>query len=277
VRWHATCIPLYNRSMLDDASLRSRLPVGEFGRPLYVFTSIGSTNDQAEELARQGAPHGTLVVSDAQTAGRGRGSSAWLTPPGSGLAMSLILRPIALAPERAWGLNVLGALAILDGLEREGIRAQIKWPNDVLAGGCKLAGVLAEATWDGERLDHAVLGMGVNVGVESVPGAAVVDFPATCVEEIAGREVDRSGLLLGILNGLLRWYPRIGSAAMLEAWDRSLAFRGETVDVEDGRGVKRGTLQGLTPDGRIELIDTDRQRVVVEAGAWRLRPVAPRP
>ncbi len=260
--------------MLDDASLRSRLPIGEFGDPLYFFTSIGSTNDQAEVLARQGAPHGTLVVADAQTAGRGRGASAWLTPPGSGLAISLILRPTGLAPERVWGLNVLGALAILDGLEQEGIRAQIKWPNDVLAGGRKLAGILAEATWDGERLGHAVLGMGVNVGLESVPGPAVVDFPATCVEEIAGRAVDRAGLLMGILDGLRRWYSRIGSAAMLEAWDRSLAFRGEAVEVEHGRGVERGTLQGLTPDGRLVLMDRDRQRVVVEAGAWRLRPVA---
>lgn len=263
--------------MLDEASLRTRLPVGEFGNPLYFFESIGSTNDQAEELASQGAPHGTLVVADAQTAGRGRGGSAWLTPPGSGLAMSLILRPVELPAERAWGLNVLGTLAILDGLEAEGIRAQIKWPNDVLAGGRKLAGILAEATWQGGRLDHAVLGLGINVVPESVPSPAVVDFPATCAEEVAGRKIDRAGLLLGILGGLDNWYPRIGSAAMLGAWDRSLAFRGEEVEVELARGVVQGRLQGLTPDGRPVLIDRDRRPVVVEAGAWRLRPMASQP
>lgn len=260
--------------MLDEASLRSRLPVGEFGNPLHFFVSIGSTNDQADELARQGAPHGTLVVADAQTAGRGRGGSAWLTPPGSGLAMSLVLRPIGLASERAWGLNVLGALAVLDGLEMEGVRAEIKWPNDVLAGGRKLAGVLTEATWQGERLDHAVLGLGVNVGLASVPSLAVVDFPATCVEAVAGRAVDRAGLLSGILDGLRRWYPRIGSAAMLEAWGRSLAFLGEVVEVEQARGTVRGTLQGLTPDGQLVLWDGERRQVLIEAGAWRLRPVA---
>ena len=272
--WHATCIHLYNRPMLDEASLRSRLPVGEFGDPLYFFESIGSTNDQAEELARQGAPHGTLVVADAQTAGRGRGGSTWLTPPGSALAISLVLRLTGLAPERAWGLNVLGALAILDGLEPEGVRAQIKWPNDVLAGGRKLAGILAEATWQGGRLDHAVLGLGVNVGPEAVPGPGVVDFPATCVEEVAGRAIDLAGLLLGILGGLDRWLPRIGSPAMLDAWDRSLAFRGDEVEVEHARGAIRGRLHGLAPDGQLILWDRDGRQIVVEAGAWRLRPVA---
>lgn len=260
--------------MLDEASLRSRLPVGGFGDPLYFFESIGSTNDQAEELAAQGAPHGTLVVADAQTAGRGRGGRHWLTPPGSGLAVSLILRPVRLAAEQAWGLNVLGALAILDGLELEGVRAQIKWPNDVLAGGRKLAGVLAEATWQGGRLDHAVLGLGVNVALESVPSPAVVDFPATCVQAVAGRAIDQAELLLGILGGIDGWYARTGSAEMLEAWDRSLAFRGEVVEVEHARGVVRGTLRGLTPDGQPALWAPDGRQILVEAGAWRLRPVA---
>ncbi len=259
--------------MLGEAELRSRLPVAGLGIPLYCYPSIGSTNDRAEELAREGAPHGTLVIADAQTAGRGRGGRTWLTPAGSGIAMSVVLRPEDLPAQRSWGLTVLGTLAIIDGLTLVGIRAQIKWPNDVLAGGRKLGGVLAEATWAGERLDHAVVGVGVNVTPESAPADGVVDFPATCAQAAAGREVDRDALLLGILQGMGQWLPQIGSRSMLEAWDRALAYRGEEVEVEQAGGLVRGRLHGLTAGGRVVLITESNDRITVEPSAWRLRPV----
>jgi BirA family biotin operon repressor/biotin-[acetyl-CoA-carboxylase] ligase len=273
--WHGSCIFEYNQAMLDIDRLRSRLPVWGMGRELELHRAIGSTNDRAAELARQGAPQGTLVVAEEQTAGRGRAGSRWSTPPGSALALSLVLRPQGLSPEAAARMSAVGALAVAEALEAQGAAPQIKWPNDVLIDGGKAAGVLAEGSWEGTKLEYMVLGIGINVRQASVPPAGQAAFPATCVEAVVGHSVDRQELLLLVVEGVGRWYPRIETPELLAAWEHRLAFMNQEIMVFDAQeGVEiRGIVQGLTEEGHLRLKREGGSQVEIGVEAIHLRPV----
>ncbi len=245
--------PSYNAMMLTVEGLRAMLPVHGLGEPLYFFSTIGSTSQYARELAEQGAPHGTLVVADEQTAGRGRGENQWSTPPQSAIACSLVLRPDGLAHDQIGGVNAMGALAVAEAIEGWGGRAEIKWPNDVLIGGAKVAGILTEASWLGSGLEWVVIGVGVNVRPESVPDSADVTFPATGLDATLREKVDRLQLLIAILENLAARLGDLGSAALVQAWEDRLAFKGQDVRVEIPSGAVEGVLIGLSPSGFIQL------------------------
>lgn len=259
--------------MLTVERLRAGLPVDGLGEPLYFFSSIGSTSQYARELAEQRAPHGTLVVADEQTAGRGRGANHWSTPPQSAVAFSLVLRPEHLPAADVGGLNALGALAVAEALEALGARPKIKWPNDILLKRAKTAGILTEAAWQGDHLDYAVIGVGVNVRPKSVPNSREVSFPATCVESATGLVVDRTHLLLAILAHLASWYDKLGSASLVEAWDRRLAYRNKWVGVQLHSGEQQGRVRGLTPEGLLKLETSAGESLVVGAEGAVLRPI----
>ena len=144
----------------------SRLPV-----PAYRYLeSVTSTNDLALAWAEDGAPDGALVIADTQTAGRGRMTRRWLTPPHSALALSLVLRPNPQEAARLALFSPLGGLALSTALEEQfNLQPQIKWPNDVLLDGKKTAGILAESVWQDGSVQAVVLGIGVNVSPLSVP------------------------------------------------------------------------------------------------------------
>ncbi len=273
--WHGSCICEYNQAMLSIDRLRSQLPVRGMGRELELHLAIGSTNDRAAELAHQGAPEGTLVVAEEQTAGRGRAGTRWSTPPGSALALSLVLRPKGLVPQAVGRMSAVGALAVVEALEAQGAAAQIKWPNDVLIGGRKTAGVLVEGFWEGAKLEYMVVGIGVNVRPASVPPDGQAAYPATCVEAVVGRSVDRQDLLLSVVDGVGRWYPRVGTPELLMAWERRLAFMDQEVSVFDAQqGLEiRGIVQGLAEDGRLRLKTETGSEVQIGVEATHLRPI----
>lgn len=260
--------------MLNRHRIRAALPIGRFGGGFHFHRTIGSTNDEAVDLARRGAPEGTLVIADEQTTGRGRSGRRWFTPAGAALALSVVLRP---GPEwvTGGGLMALGSLALAEALERDGLRPQIKWPNDVLVGGRKLAGVLVEAAWTGRHLDFAVCGIGVNVRPASVPPDQEVDYPATCVEAARGQRVDREDLLLAILTALDRWYSKMGSQEALQALEERLAFVDERVAIRTGSGQEMiGRVLGLAADGRLRLEAADGEVILIGAEGSHLRPLA---
>lgn len=260
--------------MLDAERLRANLPLAGLGTPMYFYPSIGSTNDRAAELAEEGAPEGTLVVAEGQTAGRGRGGRPWFTPPGVALAFSLVLRPSDLSVEALGSLSALGALAVVEGLRSTGVAAWIKWPNDVLIEGGKVAGVLVEASWLGGSLAFAVLGIGVNVRPGAIPPAGRLEFPATCVEAALGRRVDRQRLLASIVAGVARWYPRLGSQEIVQAWEDRLAYRGQMVAVVGPGGEEqRGRLLGLSASGSLRLESEEGALRHIGERSVHLRPI----
>jgi BirA family biotin operon repressor/biotin-[acetyl-CoA-carboxylase] ligase len=258
---------------MDERELQKALasiPLGGF----RYFQSLGSTNDEGLAWAAQGAPDLSLVAADEQTAGRGRSGRKWFTPAGTALAFSLILRPTAperLHPARTTGL---GALALSDCLRGRGLVAQIKWPNDVLANGKKVAGILVESVWTAEALDSSVLGMGVNVTAASVPPADRLSFPATSLEDELGHAVGRTELLADVLKELINWRSRLGTDGFVRAWEERLAYRGQQVAiVRDDRSSLKGELLGLEPDGSLRVQEAGGKIHNVRFGEVHLRPL----
>jgi BirA family biotin operon repressor/biotin-[acetyl-CoA-carboxylase] ligase len=203
------------------------LPLGE----IRYFDSIGSTNDYAVSWIQYGPPHLSVVIANEQTAGRGRTGRQWLTPPGAALAFSVILHPDQLDSSSLSLVNGLGALAVSEALIRVGLSPQIKWPNDVLINGLKVAGVLPESHWIGDQLHGVVLGIGVNVGRAAIPPVGSVNFPAGCVEDALGRSVAREALLREMLSALIFWVGQMETPIFLQTWEKRLAFQNEQVKV----------------------------------------------
>ncbi|MEN4010527.1 MAG: biotin--[acetyl-CoA-carboxylase] ligase [Chloroflexota bacterium] len=241
---------------------------------LRYLDKTGSTNDDALQWAARGAPHLALVAADRQTAGRGRLGRSWQTLPGAALAFSLVLRPAA--PARDWLAlySPLGALAVSLALENGWhLAPQIKWPNDVLLGGRKVCGVLAEAAWQGDRLQAVVLGIGINVAPSAVPPESLLIFPATCVEAYSGSPLDRWQLLARVLEQLLARLGDVGSPAFLRDWQDRLAYLGQPIRLEDSTGkVVTGKLAGVTSQGQLRVQLADASEACFSAGDVRLRP-----
>jgi BirA family biotin operon repressor/biotin-[acetyl-CoA-carboxylase] ligase len=221
---------------------------------LRFFPSIGSTNDEALAWAASGARDLSLVVADEQTSGRGREGRKWFTPEGAGLAFSLVLHPKPEERDHISRFSGLGALALVGALKKYGLEAQVKWPNDVLIGRRKVAGILIEVVWMGTEVDSLVLGMGVNVSLGSLPPSEALLFPATCVEVEAGRKVARYELLNAMLAELISLRAGLASDGFLNAWQDALAFKGEKILLWQGKAQPiTAVLLGLEPDGSLKV------------------------
>jgi BirA family biotin operon repressor/biotin-[acetyl-CoA-carboxylase] ligase len=241
-----------------------------FGHPLYTYARLGSTNDAARRLAEAGAPEGLLVVAETQIAGRGRAGRRWITPPGSALALSLVLRP-PVPPAQAARLTMLAGVAVCEAIEATaGIAAALKWPNDVLVRGGKAGGILVETGLSGDRLDYAVVGIGLNVSAAPPPEA--VDFPAAALSAAGAPAPDRARLVGAIAARLEAHYAGLAQAEALHAaWAARLAWLGEVVTAHTAQGVVAGQAERVDADGAlvIRLAGGEARRIV--AGDVRLR------
>ncbi len=267
-------------------ALKSDLGLGS----VRYYPCLDSTNDLAASWIEEGAPDLSLVVADEQTMGKGRAGRRWYTPAGSALAFSLILSPDWVPLEWLARLTGLGALAVKETLtNRYGLPARIKWPNDVLLLRRKVAGVLVEAHWIGSRLKAVILGVGINVAsgsVEEVQQREIrLNFPVTCIEHVAGFFPDRLELLGSVLSNLLAWLPCLAESAFLQAWESSLEFLGEWVQIDPGEKLSssrsptttnrlnQGKIQGLAPDGALRLLTRSGETVVLGLGEIRLHEI----
>ncbi len=230
-----------------------KLPLGE----LYLFSEVGSTNQEAEKLIKTGVGSFSLVVADSQTAGKGRQGRIWITRPGQALAFSWILYPEKgrIQPEILGRINGLGALAVAETIQEEfGLNAEIKWPNDVLIEGNKIAGILVEVHWQGCQLLDVILGIGINVGVESIPSPPRFDFPATSLEAVYGKAINRLDLLEKVIKSLLKWYRRLAEPSLINAWNDRLAFKDQLVSLASPKGLlAEGKVLRVEEDGSLSL------------------------
>jgi len=249
----------------------SSLPLGD----IRYFNSIGSTNDEALTWAATGADDLSIVIADEQTAGRGRLDRPWFTPPATALAFSLILHPKADEKPHLSRIVGLAALSLADAFGKLGLAPQIKWPNDILLNGCKVAGILTELTWAGEEVDYMVVGVGVNVAKGAVPAIEALTFPAISLEHVLGEAPDRIRLLHNILTSFIALRPHLHSASFMAAWEKSLAYSGREVQVEMGsEQAVTGKIAGLGSDGSLRILDAHGRTVTVRFGDVRLRLVA---
>jgi BirA family transcriptional regulator, biotin operon repressor / biotin---[acetyl-CoA-carboxylase] ligase len=259
----------------EDALARVRGRCGEIGSRVLFFRTVSSTNDVGAMLAAAGNQHGAIVVADEQTAGRGRLGRAWCSPPGSGLYVSMLLAPrrARVKPERARLLLTLAAgVALSQAIEVcTGLPVDIKWPNDLLVGRRKLAGILAEAVEAGTATEAVVLGYGINVTPTAYP-PDLVDR-ATSLELELGRSVDRPTLFAETIAAVAERYDDLLTGrfdAILDAWrTRSPGSRGARVEWVTPAGVQEGVTDGIDDQGALLVRTVDRlERVVAGGLSW---------
>ena len=249
------------------------LPLGE----LYFHPVVGSTNLEAEKLIQVGVEPFSLVVADSQTAGKGRQGRTWITCPGQALAFSWILFPEKgrIQPETLGRINGLGALAVAETIqEKFGLQSEIKWPNDVLIEGEKVAGILVEVHWQGCQLLDVILGIGINVGKESIPAELQFNFPATSLEDSCGKEIDRLDFMNDLLESLLKWYRRLAEPSLIKTWNDHLAYKNQLVSLISPKGpLAEGRVHGVEEDGSLILGTSPGAVRHFHSGEIRLRLV----
>lgn len=255
---------------LTPASLQRHLRSAVFGHRIFYYPSIGSTNDRALELAAAEEPEGGLVLAEEQTAGRGRRDRAWSSRPFLGIYASLILRP-AIPAGRAPLLTFMAAVAAADALnEIPGMRARIKWPNDVVAQDRKIAGVLAEVRGSEPEVREMVVGLGINVN------QGEHDFPpelrdrASSVRLLTGAMQPRAPILAALLEGFERRYARLlrdGPGTLLREWESLSAIAaGTRIQVEGPAGRIAGAFAGIDEEGSLLLGLGDQRTLRVPFG-----------
>ncbi len=242
--------------VLVPGLLNPRLRGTAFHNNLYHFFKAGSTSDIAIELGHRGAPHGTVVIAEEQTAGRGRMRGRnWHSEKASGIYVSVLLRP-EIPPVGAAMLTLVAGLAAHDAVEQQtGVVPDIRWPNDLLLGGRKFAGILTEMHAVPDRIEFVVIGIGMNVNHECFPGELA--SLATSLRIETGRTQSRIELLVRLLLELERYYNRFmteGPGVIVERFQRASSYaRGKRVEVETATETFTGTTEGLDPTGLLRV------------------------
>jgi len=240
---------------LHGDDLMARLPRNRvIGRDVRVFSETTSTNDIIEKLARDGVAEGSVVFAETQTRGRGRMGRQWHSPSGSGLWFSVLLRP-RLRPSAATQLTVVSAVAVARAIEREtGLRPDIKWPNDIMFGQKKVAGILLELGAELDRIRHATLGIGIDVNVDPAELPPELQAVATSLRSELGRVVDRASLATTVLRELDHLYQRLGDGDFHEIgddWMRRCSTLGRRVVIHIGDRRVTGRAEALDEDGAL--------------------------
>lgn len=246
-------------------------PARRIGRAVEYHPQIGSTNDRARHLLETDED-GVAVVSDLQTAGRGRVGRSWVSPAGVNLMCSVALRPRLEARDAGW-LGAAAALAVREACLPWADLA-VRWPNDLVAAdGAKVAGLLLETAIVGDRLAHAVLGTGINVNWARAEMPAEIRGGATSLREVAGREVDRVALLARLLDALDAEVGALEAGTSPIERLRAVSWLdGRALEIDAGEGMLSGIGAGIADDGSL-LVDTEAGRVALAHGeVIRVRP-----
>jgi len=249
------------------SDLRRGLTTRTIGSEILHFAEIASTNTLAMDLAHKGAADGTVVIAETQTGGKGRLGRTWESPRGN-LYLSAILRP-GVPVHKAPLITLMGAVAVAEAVrEHLGAPAGIKWPNDVLIGGKKVAGLLTEMSAEPDRIRHIVLGIGVNVNMGVRELAPEVRRTATTLAAATGARVDRTSFAKALLAGLDKWYQRFlkNEAYVLEAWKELNVTLGSRVAVSGAGRTLEGFAHGVDAEGRLILKLDDGTLRQVTAG-----------
>ena len=235
------------------------LKTRSFGRSILFLDEVGSTNDVALRLAGEGAPEGTVVTAGSQTAGRGRRGRSWTSAPGQALLFSLILRPKF--PPQDWPkITLAAAVAVAKTCGSFGVKVDIKWPNDLLADGRKVCGILTEMGPKKDKMTPVVLGIGINLHQASG------DFPrdlraiATSLFLVSGRKVPGDAFFQRLLLELEKsygWLEHKNSKRVIEEWRKASATLGCSVRVDQGHRVLEGEAVDIDPSGAL-LIRTEQ-------------------
>jgi len=262
-------------SALSITGIRRRLHTAVTGRQIFLFHEVDSTNSTLSRLARSGALEGTVVLAEAQTAGRGRLGQAWFSPPGVNLYASTLFRePLPL--EEAPLFSLVAGLALADAVMSAGASPAIKWPNDVLVDGRKVGGALIECVARSGEVEYLIVGVGINLNVD-LDALSVALGPAastaTSLRAATGRDVNRDAFVADYLNALDGWalrYRDHGPAPVLQAWRDRDILTGRQVEIRGAGQPFVGRVGGVDSRGRLIVTDAVGERRTVTTEEIRL-------
>jgi len=254
--------------ILTPDMLRQRLKGSLFGKRIYHFFKIDSTNRVALELGHAGEPEGAMVLAEEQTAGRGRAGRSWHSERAAGIYMSLLLRP-RLAPVQAPLLTMMAGLSAQAAIEAAtNLSLDVKWPNDLMIRGKKIGGILTEMHAEPSQVRFVIVGIGINVNQEKFPGelAAV----ATSLRAESGKRESRLEIVVRLLREFENDYNRFmreGSASVVKRFEEVSSYaRGKRVQVSNGVESFSGVTAGLAPEGLLRVKRDDGEVTTVVAG-----------
>lgn len=264
-----------NTSNLSKAGITAGINTKFVGREVIVYDEIDSTNNDAKKQAENGATEGTLIISDMQSAGKGRRGRVWSSPKNSGIFMTLILRP-DMQPVKASQLTLVAGMAVRSAIRQTcGVEALIKWPNDMVYDGKKICGILTEMSADPDMINYVVIGIGINVNIENFPKE--ISNTATSLSLICGKKLDRNEIIAAFCNEFERYYNIFmktkDMSGLVEEYNSVLVSMNKEIRVLDPREEYTGTSVGIDENGELKVLMKDGLVRQVMSGEVSVRGV----
>lgn len=264
--------------LVTEAEVSSRLETDWAGHPVVFREKIDSTNNEAKRLAEAGAEQGTLVIAEEQGAGKGRRGRSWSSPRGTGVWMTVILKP-EFPPSQASMLTLVAAMAVEEGIRKAtGLETGIKWPNDIVVNGKKVCGILTEMSTELDYINYVVIGIGINVNVEEFPEE--ISNTATSLYLETGKKISRAPIIVEIWKAFEQFYGLFVKNADLSlvknAYEERLLNLGKEVCVLAPKGEWRGISKGIDSMGRLlvePLEGANREVKAIDSGEVSVRGI----
>ena len=261
--------------LMTEAEIKSLMHTEWVAKEVLYFDTIDSTNTKAQELAEKGYPSGTLVVADKQESGKGRRGRSWVSPSGTGIFMTLMIKP-DINPNNASMLTLVAALAVAKAITSvTGEEAMIKWPNDIVVNSKKVCGILTEMNAQFDYINHIVVGIGINVHNESFP-EEISQMASSIMIEAGGKRFHRAQIIAETMSYFEQYYDTFLKTQVLSAlvreYDELLVNRNKSVRVLDPKEPFDGKAMGITPKGEL-IVDTWESRKLVSSGEVSVRGI----
>lgn len=261
--------------LMTEAEIKSLMHTEWVAKEVLYFDTIDSTNTKAQELAEKGYQSGTLVVADKQESGKGRRGRSWVSPSGTGIFMTLMIKP-DINPNNASMLTLVAALAVAKAITSvTGEEALIKWPNDIVINGKKVCGILTEMNAQFDYINHIVVGIGINVHNESFP-EEISQMASSLMIEAGGKRFHRAQIIAETMSYFEQYYDTFlktqDLSALVREYDELLVNRNKSVRVLDPKEPFDGKAMGITPKGEL-IVDTWESRKLVSSGEVSVRGI----
>lgn len=261
--------------LMTEAEIKSLMHTEWVAKEVLYFDTIDSTNTKAQELVEKGYPSGTLVVADKQESGKGRRGRSWVSPSGTGIFMTLMIKP-DINPNNASMLTLVAALAVAKAITSvTGEKALIKWPNDIVINGKKVCGILTEMNAQFDYINHIVVGIGINVHNESFP-EEISQMASSLMIEAGGKRFHRAQIIAETMSYFEQYYDTFlktqDLSALVREYDELLVNRNKSVRVLDPKEPFDGKAMGITPKGEL-IVDTWESRKLVSSGEVSVRGI----
>lgn len=261
--------------LMTEAEIKSLMHTEWVAKEVLYFDTIDSTNTKAQELAEKGYQSGTLVVADKQESGKGRRGRSWVSPSGTGIFMTLMIKP-DINPNNASMLTLVAALAVAKAITSvTGEEALIKWPNDIVVNGKKVCGILTEMNAQFDYINHIVVGIGINVHNESFP-EEISQMASSLMIEAGGKRFHRAQIIAETMSYFEQYYDTFlktqDLSALVREYDELLVNRNKSVRVLDPKEPFDGKAMGITSKGEL-IVDTWESRKLVSSGEVSVRGI----